>query len=354
VSPIDIIRIFVASPGDVQNERDQLGQVVQELNSTLSALVPERGLMLELVRWETHAHPGVGIDPQEVVNRQLSIPESDIFIGIIWRRLGTPTKRAGSGTEEEFRIAHESWKESRKPREILFYFCQAPVSLPETEEEAEQLLKTTKFRNELSKEGLVWEYADHPAFANLVRPHLVQVIRGILLPGQNLNAAATEAEQLVPAAEVRETRRQMTELALEYEKLRRDLPSSDTRTRRMEAVASRMRTLALSAHPLIAEFANSDSPGLRLAAVSTLEAVPGTDHLMWLAERPSAEKPFIGYHAALALLAAARTLEVKDLSKVREAIARAIRTPSYQDSARNSVLRHAEDEVARRITEPHG
>jgi len=57
VSPIDIIRIFVASPGDVQNERDQLGQVVQELNSTLSALVPERGLMLELVRWETHAHP---------------------------------------------------------------------------------------------------------------------------------------------------------------------------------------------------------------------------------------------------------------------------------------------------------
>jgi hypothetical protein len=351
VSPTDIIRIFVASPGDVQSERDQLGQVVQELNSTLSALVPERGLMLELVRWETHARPGLGADPQDVVNRQLSIPEYDIFIGIIWRRLGTPTKRAGSGTEEEFRIAHDSWKRNRKPREILFYFCQAPVSLPETAEEAEQLLEMTRFRNELSQEGLVWEYADRPGFADLVRPHLVQVISGILRPGQNLSAAATRVEQLTPAAEVEETRRKITELAREYEKLRHDLPSSDTRTRKMEVVASRMRTLAVSAYPHISEFANSDSPGLRLAAVSTLEAVPGTDHLIWLAERLSAEKPFIGYHAALALLTAARTLEVEDLPKVRESITQARRALSDQDSDRTTVLRHAQDEVARRITE---
>jgi hypothetical protein len=70
-----------------------------------------------------------------VVNRQLPIPEYDIFIGIIWRRFGAPTKRAGSGTEEEFRIAYESWKRNREPREILFYFCQAPVSPQMTVEE---------------------------------------------------------------------------------------------------------------------------------------------------------------------------------------------------------------------------
>jgi hypothetical protein len=288
------------------------------------------------------------------VNRQLAIPEYDIFIGIIWHRLGTPTQRAGSGTEEEFRIAYESWQRNRKPREILFYFCQAPVALPETDEEAQQLVKTTQFRNKLSQEGLVWEYADHPAFADLVRPHLVKVISGILRPGQNLSVAATRAEQLTPAAEVEATRRQMTELASEYEKLRRDLPSGDTRTRRMEVVASRMRTLALSSYPLVAEFAHSNSPGLRLAAVSTLEALPGTDHLIWLAERLSVEKPFIGYHAALALLAAARTLEVKDLPKVREAITQARRASGYQDSDRNNTLRYAENEVARRITESRG
>lgn len=346
----DMIRIFVASPGDVRSERDQLGRVVHELNTTLSVLAPERGLVLELVRWETHAHPGMGVDPQDVINRQLSIPECDIFIGIIWRRLGTPTERAGSGAEEEFRIAHESWTRSRRPREILFYFCQALAGPPTTEEEAEQLLKAIRFRNELTRAGLVWEYADHPDFADLVRPHLVQVISSILRPEQTPSAVAVRAEQLIPREELEETRRQVRELALEYEKLRRDLPPGDPRTRRMEVVASRMRTLALSAYPLIAELVENDSPGMRLAAVSILEAVPRTDYLAWLAQRLNAERPFIGYHAALALLAAARMLEVKDMSKVRDAISEARRASIGHNTDRDITLRHAEDEVVRRTS----
>jgi hypothetical protein len=351
---MDRIRIFVASPGDVHSERDQLGQVVRELNSTLAALVPELGLVVELVRWETDAHPGLGTDAQDVVNRQLPISEYDIFIGIIWRRFGTPTKRAGSGTEEEFRIAHDSWKRSRRPREILFYFCQAPVSPQMTAEEFKQLEQTSQFREELSREGLVWDYADHVNFADLIRPHLVRVISGMIRPGQDLSATATKAGQLTPTAEVDETKRQMTELAMEYEKLRQDLPSGDDRTQRMEVVASKMSTLALPAYPLMAEFANSDSPGLRLAAVSILESVPGTGHLTWLGERLAAERPFIGYHAALALLTAARMLDVKDLPRVRDAIAEAKRAPIRYDEDRMIVLRHAEDEARRRETQSHG
>lgn len=346
----DTIRIFVASPGDVQSERAQLGRVVHELNTTLSALVPERGLALELVRWETHAHPGAGADPQDVINRQLAIPQCDIFIGIIWRRLGTPTGRAASGTEEEFRIAHESWMRNRRPREILFYFCQALAGPPAGEEEAEQLLKAIRFRNELARTGLVWEYADHADFADLVRPHLVQVISGILRPEQAPSAAAVRVEQLTPRGELEETRRQIAALALEYEKLRRDLPSGDQRTRRMEVVASQMRTIALSSYPLIAELAASDSAGMRLAAVSILEAVPRTDYLTWLAQRLNSERPFIGYHAALALLAAARTLEVKDMPNVRDAVSEARRASIGRTTDRDITLRQAEDEAARRAT----
>jgi hypothetical protein len=349
----DTIRIFVASPGDVLSERDQLGRVVHELNTTLSALVPERGLVLELVRWETHARPGLGVDPQDVINRQLSIPECDIFIGIIWRRLGTPTERAESGTEEEFRIARESWMRNRRPREILFYFCQAPAGPPPREEEAEQLLKAIRFRNELTRAGLVWEYADHPDFADLVRPHLVQVISSILRPKQAPSAAAIRVGQLTTREELEETRRQVRQLALEYENLRRNLSPGDTRTRRMEVVASRMRTLALSAYPLIAELANSDSPGMRLAAVSILEAVPRADYLPWLAQRLNAERPFIGYHAALALLIAARMLEVKEMPEVRDAISAARRASIGHDTDRDITLRHAEDEVARRTSQSH-
>src|SRR3712207_5215634 len=120
----DRVRIFVSSPGDVQDERDQLDKVVRELNQTLAILVPERGLTLELWRWETDAHPGYGDGPQAVIDRQVSIADFHIFIGILWRRFGTPTARAGSGTEEEFQTARESWRVQRRPQEILFYFCQ--------------------------------------------------------------------------------------------------------------------------------------------------------------------------------------------------------------------------------------
>ena len=55
-----VLRVFVASPGDVAVERQSLAKVISELNMTLSVLAPETGIVLELVRWETHAAPGLG------------------------------------------------------------------------------------------------------------------------------------------------------------------------------------------------------------------------------------------------------------------------------------------------------
>src|SRR5450759_4663688 len=91
------IRIFVASPGDVGKEREGLKDVVQELNTTIA---PYKGLALELVKWETHATPNMG-RAQGVINSQLG--EYDIFVGLMWKRFGTPTGKAEYGTEEEFR-----------------------------------------------------------------------------------------------------------------------------------------------------------------------------------------------------------------------------------------------------------
>lgn len=60
------VRVFVASPGDVQIERNQLARVIDELDLIISAIAPEKAIVLELIRWETHAHPGLGKDAQEV------------------------------------------------------------------------------------------------------------------------------------------------------------------------------------------------------------------------------------------------------------------------------------------------
>jgi hypothetical protein len=80
--------------------------------------------------------------PQGVVNRQVG--QFDVFIGIMWKRFGTPTGRAESGTDEEFNVALKSWKTTRTPR-IMFYFSQAPYTLRSIEE-AEQLRKVLQFR----------------------------------------------------------------------------------------------------------------------------------------------------------------------------------------------------------------
>ncbi len=94
-----ILQVFVAAPSDLAEERAALEDVIWELNSTWSRTL---GCRLDLLRWETHAVPGMGLDAQDVVNR--SVPRDyDIFIGMLWSRFGTPTTRAESGTEEEAR-----------------------------------------------------------------------------------------------------------------------------------------------------------------------------------------------------------------------------------------------------------
>jgi hypothetical protein len=344
-TPATKIRIFLASPGDVGGEREQLAKVVQELNITLSALAPARGVVLELVRWETHVHPGLGRDAQDVVNQQIG--DYDIFVGIMWRRFGTKTKIAESGTEEEFRIAHTAWERTRKLFQILFYFCQAPAAPPATAEEVAQLGRVVAFRQELTQRGLVWEYADHSAFSDTVRPHLIMVF-GRMLQSASPAAVATGTAQAASASDVAVARHEVRELAKEYEKLRREMLPGDARTRRLEVVASRMRTIALSLFPLLAELSGSDSPGERLAAVTTLQSIPHPAYLTWLAERLSQERPFIGYHAALALLNAARTLDGTELPLVGDALALARRAAVKPDTDRNSTLKLAEEELARR------
>ena len=97
-----VVVVFVASPSDMEQEREKLEEVIAELNRTWSKSFQ---LRLDLVRWETHGIPGIGADPQDVLNEELAIENSDIFIGLMWGRYGTPTNRAGSGTEEEFQTA---------------------------------------------------------------------------------------------------------------------------------------------------------------------------------------------------------------------------------------------------------
>jgi len=162
--------VFVASPSDTREERMSMQAVVQELNL---GLADSRGIFLELVGWETHSWPGLGHDVQDVINHQISIP--DVIVGIFWKRLGTPTSRAASGSVEEIQNALEL-KAAGKPIEVLVYFNEASYS-PQ-EDELEQIAGVFKFRRELNERGmLISTYNGLEDFRTKVIRHLTQIIR---------------------------------------------------------------------------------------------------------------------------------------------------------------------------------
>lgn len=149
-----------------------LDQVVTELNQTLGQ---DRNLTIELLKWETHTSPCMG-RTQGIVNAQIG--QFDILVGIMWKRFGTPTGVAESGTEEEFRKAYDLWSNSGKP-EIMFYFCQKEF-MPGSLDEIDQFRKVFEFKELVSQKGLVLEYDDPIKFPNLVRPQLYRTICNIL------------------------------------------------------------------------------------------------------------------------------------------------------------------------------
>jgi hypothetical protein len=168
------LRIFLASPSDVPEERNIVSIVVEELKRTIGDIL---NVDLDLVRWETHTWPDVGDDAQDVINRQIG--EYDVLVGMMWKRFGTRTKRADSGTGEEFERAYDYFRNYNRPK-IMFYFRTTPFYTKEPKELA-QFGKVVKFRKKLEKLGVyVREYNEPLEFERRVREHLTNQIRELV------------------------------------------------------------------------------------------------------------------------------------------------------------------------------
>lgn len=161
-----ILQVFVASPSDLLEERIALASVIGELNQTIADRI---GAYLELIKWETHAVPGIGTDPQAVINEAIG-KDYDIFIGILSTRFGSQTPRAGSGTEEEFERAYARFKENPNQIRIMFYFKDPEVRASELD--LDQYALVRGFQKSLSEKGLYSTFSTTDEFTSLVRMHL--------------------------------------------------------------------------------------------------------------------------------------------------------------------------------------
>lgn len=112
--------------------------------------------------------------------------------------------------------------------------------------------------------------------------------------------------KLAVGVDLQAIRTTVDSLGAEYERIRATMVPGKTRTQRMTVVVAKMRTLGRAVIPLRHELMGSPNPGQRLAAIASFQVAPDFEALDWLVQRLPTERPFVGYHAAVALHMAAR------------------------------------------------
>src|SRR5690348_13129928 len=147
-----VLRLMIASPGDVAAERAVVREVVSEWNSTNGA---HANVMLMAVGWETDVAPEMGDAPQHIIDSRI-LTNADLLVGMFWTRLGTPTASYASGAVEEI----EEHLKAGKP--AMLYFSSAPAPLDSVDPDQYRALKT--FRDSCKPRGLFETYADADDF----------------------------------------------------------------------------------------------------------------------------------------------------------------------------------------------
>lgn len=152
-----ILSVFLASPGDLGDERQFARDCVAEWNSVNAE---RTGWIVELLGWEDTL-PQAG-RPQELINRD--VRRCMLFIGMMHRHWGSETGNGyTSGFHEEFSLASQLYEREGRPRIALFF--KHPGTVGDPGEQLKQVLafkdtiKTSKkfLYKELGSEAEAWQ-----------------------------------------------------------------------------------------------------------------------------------------------------------------------------------------------------
>lgn len=164
--PITLYRVFLATPSDVTEELTIVDALLRDWNLQHGQALAVR---LELVNWRTHARPATGRRPQALVNKQ-AFDACDLVVAVFWSRFGTPTGRAGSGTEEEIR------RGIKQGKQVLVYFSDRPAPGQKRVEHS----RIEKLKRQFGQKALFWTYSSPSAFEEALRNHLAGAMHELL------------------------------------------------------------------------------------------------------------------------------------------------------------------------------
>ena len=160
-----VIRVFIASPGDLGAERRLFREIISEVNRLKAHGM---GIQLEPLGWEDTL-PGVG-RPQELINKD--IKKCDLMIMLLWKRWGTPTGEYSSGFEEEYELAKRLLGGCGKPGDIMLYFRKIPDDMLADPGPQPRQVQKFKEKIESEREFLYYPYEDENQWEKIFREHL--------------------------------------------------------------------------------------------------------------------------------------------------------------------------------------
>lgn len=193
-----LFKIFLASPGDTNAERLAAEEVIDEINKASGS---RDNFRLELLKWEDDTYPSIGEDGQDAINKQIG-GDYQIFLGIMWKKFGTPTKRAGSGTEEEFELAYDRFTK-KKDIQIMFYFNTCPIP---QDADLTQFQKVKDFKRKIEELGVYHKPFDSKNdFEKRLRINLTQYVKDVLITESKEVAKSEPTDQRQVIPEIKES-----------------------------------------------------------------------------------------------------------------------------------------------------
>lgn len=168
-------KVFIASPSGLQEERRAFEKEIVQYNR-IEAF--DRGVSFHAVGWED-TMPGVG-RPQSLINDELK--QCDYFVLILHDRWGSNPgenkKNATSGTEEEYLLALDYFKDDEFPMsQIVCLFKSVPPN--QLADPGPQLEKVLEFKKKIEKDKTLYysSFSSIDEFGLLIRKNLAKWLR---------------------------------------------------------------------------------------------------------------------------------------------------------------------------------
>src|SRR3972149_7473233 len=163
------ILVFLAYISDVEAEANVAKVIAENINLSHGRL----GTELDLRTWKDV--PAEFGNPQERINRTL-VNECDVFVGLIWKKWGTPTGQNDCGFKEEFGIAEKRYNETGQPTILLYAKTVNDQEIRNDEKEG--FKKVKEFKDEIvsKHKGFLVPFTTIDEWKEIIRERLTRYV----------------------------------------------------------------------------------------------------------------------------------------------------------------------------------